>query len=397
MTPNVSVVRHYDAIIDEIDDPLNTKAVDPVYDTESLKTYMGKWDGKPFIEALQLAPDKSVLEIGVGTGRIAMRICGKCKSFTGIDISSKTVEHAKENLRIFQDIHLVCGDFLMHAFEESFDVIYSTLTFMHIKDKRAAIQKAANILNPGGLFILSIDKNQQTELDYGTRKLQVYPDIPEVIASFIAGAGLCIEKQFETEFAVIFVASRREYASQETDKERQARIYPIILSEYNPAWPAWYGEEKRNLPRLLGPETVVGIHHCGSTAVPGLLAKPTVDILLEIAPNTDVDALVAALPEEYIPLYPPDMPTPPPHLTILKGYTPTGFAERVYHIHVRYPGDADTLEKLRFRDALVAHPETAAAYAALKRELAGRFEHDRDGYTGAKGDFIRTVMARAKI
>ena len=182
-----------------------------------------------------------------------------------------------------------------------------------------------------------------------------------------------------------------------TDEERAA-LYPIILSEYHPAWPAWYEEEKQSLQRLLGPEIMVGIHHCGSTAVPGLLAKPTVDILLEIAPDTDIGALIASLPgPDYIPLYPPSIPSPPPHLMVIKGYTPTGFAEKVYHIHVRYPGDADTKEKLLFRDYLIAHPETAAAYAALKRELAGRFEHDRDGYTAAKGDFIRAVTARAKI
>jgi len=179
-----------------------------------------------------------------------------------------------------------------------------------------------------------------------------------------------------------------------TDEERAA-LYPILLSEYNPAWPAWYAEEKRSLLRLLGPEVVVGIHHCGSTSVPGLLAKPTVDILLEIAPNAGVDALIAALPEGYIALYPPSIPSPPPHLTVIKGYTPTGFAEKVYHIHVRYPGDADTEEKLLFRDFLIAHPETAAEYAALKRELAVRFEYDRDRYTEAKGAFVRDVTAKA--
>ena len=172
-----------------------------------------------------------------------------------------------------------------------------------------------------------------------------------------------------------------------TDEERAA-LYPIILSEYNPAWPQWFAEEKVALERLIG-EDIVRISHVGSTAVPGLMAKPTVDILLEIAENTDVEALMAVMPPAYICLYPPTMPTPPPHLCIIKGYLATGFAERVYHIHVRYPGD---WPEPRFRDYLIAHPETAAAYAALKRELRERYEHDRDGYTAAKGAFIGTVM-----
>ena len=207
--PNeVSVRSHYDAIIDEIRDSLNSKVTDPAHDTGPLKAYMDKWDGAPFIEALQLRPEQSVLEIGVGIGRLAMRVCGNCGRFTGIDISPKTIERAKENLREFQNIRLVCGDFLTYPFAESFDVIYSSLTFMYIRDKRAAIQKAADLLHPGGRFILSLDKNQQTEIDYGTRKVTVYPDTPEEIALLLTEAGLDIEKQFETELAVIFCAAK---------------------------------------------------------------------------------------------------------------------------------------------------------------------------------------------
>lgn len=181
---------------------------------------------------------------------------------------------------------------------------------------------------------------------------------------------------------------------QETDKERQARIYPVILSEYNPAWPEWYAEEKNNLERLIGTESIARISHFGSTSVPGLTAKPTVDILLEINEDSNVSKLIDALSSpEYICLNPPDMPTPPPHLVFLKGYTPTGFAERIYHIHIRYPGDPD---ELYFRNYLIAHPETAAEYAALKTKLHKGFEHDRDGYTNAKTAFIREVTEKAR-
>ena len=67
-------------------------------------------------------------------------------------------------------------------------------------------------------------------------------------------------------------------SNTETDKERQARIYPIVLSEYNPDWPLWYAEEKANLERLIGAESIEKISHFGSTVVLGLAAKPTVDI-----------------------------------------------------------------------------------------------------------------------
>ncbi len=197
-------VTIYDALIDEINDPV----CDPVL----LREYMDKWDGEVFIEVLQFSPDKTVLEVGIGTGRLAVRICGKCERFTGIDISPKTIERAKENLRGFNNVSLICGNFLTYQFNERFDIIYSSLTFMHIQNKRAAIQRAAILLNPGGRFVLSIDKNQQMEIDYasgyGSRKIVVYPDTPEEITALITEAGLNIEKQFETEFALIITARK---------------------------------------------------------------------------------------------------------------------------------------------------------------------------------------------
>lgn len=197
---NDPVLRHYDALIDENSDPVRDPAI--------LKEYMDKWDGAAFIEALQLSPEKSVLEIGAGTGRLAVRVCDKCRSFTGIDISPKTVDRAKENLQDFANADLICGDFFNYSSDKTFDVIYSSLTFMHIYNKRAAIEKVANLLIPGGRFVLSISKNQQTIIDYRTRQVAVYPDTPEEIALLLNKAGLTIEKQFKTEFAVIFAARK---------------------------------------------------------------------------------------------------------------------------------------------------------------------------------------------
>ena len=177
-----------------------------------------------------------------------------------------------------------------------------------------------------------------------------------------------------------------------TEKERAA-LFPIILSEYNLAWQKWYAEEKARLTMLLGADKIVRIDYIGSTAVPGLIAKPTVDILLEVAENTDVDDLIASMPKgEYICLCRQSIPTNDLAL-FLKGYTPSGFTEKVFHIHVRYPGDWD---EIHFRDYLLAHPEAADAYSILKRKLKEQYEHDRDGYTNAKGEFVQAVTRRAK-
>jgi len=179
-----------------------------------------------------------------------------------------------------------------------------------------------------------------------------------------------------------------------TKKER-AKLYPVIISEYNPEWPTWFAEEKSNLERLIGSENIVRMNHYGSTAVPGLAAKPTIDILLEISKTTDIGKLVSALsPPVYICLDESSLtiPTHPPHLMFLKGYLPSGFDKKVYHIHVRYPGD---WEELWFRDYLLTHPKAVAEYAALKRMLIQDYKHDRDGYTNAKTDFISAIVEKA--
>jgi len=181
----------------------------------------------------------------------------------------------------------------------------------------------------------------------------------------------------------------------ETERERLARLYPVILCEYNPAWLEWFTEEKTRLERLIGMKNIARISHCGSTSVPGLTAKPTVDILLEIDETIDIDELAEMMPVgEYICLRREgNSLSEHDRAMIIKGYTDIGFADKVFHIHVRAPGDWD---ELYFRDYLIAHPETAAEYAELKRRLFKEYEHDRDGYTAAKGKFVRQITKKAR-
>lgn len=192
------IVRHYDALIDENNDP--------VHDPESLKKHMDGWDGNIFIDALKLTNDKSVLEIGVGTGRLAVNVAPLCKSFCGMDLSPKTIDRAKQNLSEFENVNLICDDFLAYEFDQTFDVVYSSLTFMHIKEKQAAIKKVARLLSENGRLVLSIEKSQTTVLEYGKRKLKIFPDRPEVVSKHMRAAGLKKIEIKETEFAFILVA-----------------------------------------------------------------------------------------------------------------------------------------------------------------------------------------------
>ena len=148
------IIRHYDTLIDENNDP--------VHDPKQLRDYMDKWDGQAFIDEMRLDTDKSVLEIGVGTGRLAVRVAPLCGHFVGIDISSKTIERAKENLKEHANVNLISGNFLTYDFgSRKFDVIYSSLTFMHIKKKQYAIDKIASFLAENGRFVQSSFENRK--------------------------------------------------------------------------------------------------------------------------------------------------------------------------------------------------------------------------------------------
>ena len=85
----MNVIEHYDRLIDEENDP--------VRDVPALKAYMDRWDGADFLDAMELSKSKRVLEIGVGTGRLAVRVIPACREFVGIDLSPKTIARAAEN------------------------------------------------------------------------------------------------------------------------------------------------------------------------------------------------------------------------------------------------------------------------------------------------------------
>lgn len=193
----MNVINHYDMLVEENNDPF--------HDPEPLQVYMDKWDGKPFLDALKLDKTKDVLEIGVGTGRLVVKTAPLCKSLCGIDLSSKTIDKAKENLSVYDNIQLICADFMSFSFDIRFDVIYSSLTFMHIKEKEKCVNKIYSLLKSGGRFILSIDKNQDSFIDYGTRKIEIYPDNPSDIQAYIKSTGFKLTEIIETEFAYIFV------------------------------------------------------------------------------------------------------------------------------------------------------------------------------------------------
>ena len=165
------------------------------------------------------------------------------------------------------------------------------------------------------------------------------------------------------------------------------QLFPIMLKAPDSCWRQWYAEELKLLRPLLPPGT--RISHIGSTAIEGIWAKPIVDILAEVPAGADLAAAGEKLPQGGYRC----MSQSDARLSYNKGYTENGFAERVFHLHLRRFGDND---ELYFRDHLNEHPQAAKEYEQLKLSLWKQYEHDRDGYTAAKAAFVTQCTGAAK-
>jgi GrpB-like predicted nucleotidyltransferase (UPF0157 family) len=174
--------------------------------------------------------------------------------------------------------------------------------------------------------------------------------------------------------------------------ERYARVAdePVRVVPHDASWPTRFDAEKALLERAIGPWVIGGIHHVGSTAVPGLAAKPVIDILVgvEDLPSSRVCfGELAKLDYQYAPYRTDEMhwfckPSP---------------AHRTHHLHLVPTGSRRYHEELAFRDILRARPDLAGRYQALKRQLAAEHRNDREAYAEAKQSFITEALAALGI
>ena len=176
---------------------------------------------------------------------------------------------------------------------------------------------------------------------------------------------------------------------EEMSLEELWQLFPIFLREHQDEWKEWYEEERLRLVSFLPEHQIVRLTHIGSTSIETIWAKPIVDILLEIPKAADMAVMRDLLLQNGFLL----MSESQGRMSFNKGYTPSGFAERVFHLHLRYEGDHD---ELYFRDYLQEHPAVAKNYEKLKLSLWKQYEHNRDAYTEAKTDFIKKYTKEAK-
>jgi len=169
------------------------------------------------------------------------------------------------------------------------------------------------------------------------------------------------------------------------------RAKHLIIVDYNPAWPELFEQEKAHLLAALG-DRVETIEHFGSTSVPGLAAKPVIDILIGVRDLAEVErfciAAITGLGYEYVPDYEDEMPN--------RRYFRRSDADgvRTHHVHLWPVDHPDYDRHIVFRDYLRTHPDEAAAYEAVKRELITQFDDGND-YAEAKSVFVLPCEERA--
>lgn len=181
----------------------------------------------------------------------------------------------------------------------------------------------------------------------------------------------------------------RQKELSEMSLEELWQLFPIQLTKHKEEWEEWYFEECNELQRILIHLENIKINHIGSTAIQGIWAKPIIDILIELDNKADMDGVHNILTHYgYL-----CMAKSETRLDLNKGYTKYGFAKRVFHIHIRMSGDHD---ELYFRDFMNENPELAKEYENLKLSLWKKYEHNRDGYTDAKTEFVKKYTNQAK-
>src|SRR5262245_11703666 len=182
------------------------------------------------------------------------------------------------------------------------------------------------------------------------------------------------------------------------DRVRRAVREEIAIVPYDPHWPETFRLEKDHLVSCLPHDLVRRVEHFGSTAVPGLAAKPIVDMLVEV---TDLlatqDRIVPILERQgydyfWRPTHGDD--GPPFYAWFIKRDAATGI--RTHHIHMVEASFAEHWDRLFFRNYLIEHPEVAEEYGQLKLRLASAHPNDRVAYTNAKSEFVARVTERAR-
>lgn len=166
---------------------------------------------------------------------------------------------------------------------------------------------------------------------------------------------------------------------------------PIHLVDYDPAWPLMYAAEKEQLLAVLGGK-IIQIEHFGSTSVPGLSAKPVIDIAIGVEDFEKARSFIPSL-ESLGYTYEPFLEIDTPQRHFLWKGTPL---LHTFHLSMEVPGGRSWTEHIMFRDYLRRHPDEVQRYQDLKRALAAQYVSDMQAYVNHKTNFVVACLEKAK-
>ena len=180
---------------------------------------------------------------------------------------------------------------------------------------------------------------------------------------------------------------------------------PIVIADYDPAWPLRFEAERELIFQTCGRAPFVAIEHIGSTSVPGLAAKPIIDMMPGLRTLDDAPPLIPLLENigyEYVPEF--ERPNAIDEgMPFRRYFRKDVYGERAFHVHMGATDHEFLRRHLLFRDWLRRHPEDAADYAVLKRRIAAEFNaaltptsNINIGYTDRKTEFVEGILARAE-
>ena len=174
--------------------------------------------------------------------------------------------------------------------------------------------------------------------------------------------------------------------------EELGKLFPVSLTLYDPEWPVLFQKERFNIISLIGEFGIGDIQHFGSTAIPTIKSKPTIDILIEVPHHETINKhfikIMGLNKYHYILME----DTPPPYGMFVKGYTEKGFRGQAYHLHIAPKSHHILWDRLLFKDYLINNPVVAKEYEKIKIELANKFPNNREDYTKGKSAFVNKIM-----
>lgn len=162
------------------------------------------------------------------------------------------------------------------------------------------------------------------------------------------------------------------------------KMREVVVVPYDPKWSEMFERESERIRHALE-ETVVAVHHIGSTAIPSIYAKPIIDLLVQVRDIASVDeqnAQMVSLGYEAMGEF---------GIVGRRYFRKERLQKRTHHVHVFAVGSAQVERHLAFRDYLIGHPDAAQAYSKLKRTLAREYSTDIEKYVDGKGGFIKAV------